>query len=133
MNKGMKTYLPLWFVLCVIVNVIAWVIPVEHDTLFYTSYGFIMGSLLVQLAVVMISLREKQKDVKIPAVVFSVAGTLLTILVSFICLFLQAKPWIVTVLGTVILGLNIITVLLSNSTRERAIERDLRNAGRRNP
>ena len=122
MSRGLKTYLPIWAVLCAIVNVIIWVTSFEHNSLFYTAYGFIMGSLVLQLIIYLL-VSKKHKDIRIPAVVFSVIGTVLTIIVSFICLFLKLQKWLI-ILGAIIIGLTIVIVLLSNNTRERTMERD---------
>ena len=62
MSKGLKTFLPVWLVFAVVVSVITWVIPVDHNELFFIGYGFIMGSLLLQLVVVVISMKNEQND-----------------------------------------------------------------------
>lgn len=126
MSKGFKSYLPIWAILFVLFNVIAWVVPVDHDQLFFTGYGFTVGAMIVQLLISYFALRANAKEVKYTSVVFSVSGMLLVAIISIIAIVLKAKPWILVVINSIVLALNYITVISAKSVYEKRAEADRR-------
>lgn len=110
MSKGFKSYFPAWMILMALINVIAWVVPVDHNKTFFVAYGFTMGAMLVQLTITLIALTSKEKAIKYPAVIFSICGAVLVVLISALCVWFKAKAWIVVVVNSVVLALNWILV-----------------------
>lgn len=126
MKKRLSLYLPVWLIFTVVLGVILFTVPFAHDGLFKVCAGFIFGSMLMQLITVVLSLRENNHNISTPSVVFSLFGTLIVVVLAFVLLAVKAQPWIMTVAGALLLGVNLIVVILSNGTRKRAVERDER-------
>ena len=119
MSKGMKTFLPSWAILMLLFNVIAWVVPADHDKTFYTAYGFAMGAMIVQLLIGCIGLNSNEKKVKYPLMIFSLCGVLLVVLIGVICVWLKAKAWIVVVIESIVLALNWLTVIATKTRHQK--------------
>lgn len=126
MSKGFKTYLSVWAILFALFNIIAWVVPVDHDQLFFTGYGFTVGAMLIQLLISYFALKASVKEVKYTSVIFSVFGMLLIAVINILSIILKTKSWILVVINSIVLALNYITVISAKSVYEKRAEADRR-------
>lgn len=119
MSKGFKSYFPVWMILMALSNVIAWVIPVDHDKTFFVAYGFAMGAMVIQLVISFAVMSSDEKALKYPVVLFSICGVFLVALVSVLCVWLKAKVWVAIVVNSIILALNWILLQIIRTVKNK--------------
>ena len=119
MSKGFKSYFPVWAILMVLFNVIAWVVPVDHDKTFFAAYGFTMGAMVIQLVISLAVMSSEEKALKYPIVIFSICGVAFVALVNVLCVWLKGKIWVIVVVNSIILAFNYLTLITQKEVERK--------------
>lgn len=121
MNKYFKTYFRIWLILIVMFNVCAFALPGyamgynKFTPSFWMVYGFVMSSLLVQLACAYIANASTDKEKQFlnsSMIMISYAGLISVLGVGIVCIMIPKIPaWVCVVACTIVFGCNVIKLI----------------------
>ena len=131
LSKNLVKTIVIYLIALIIVNIVVFSIPFEHNSVFWAAYVFIMVAILAQIGVAVLALSNsnglKKKMYTFP--IFKMGGIYLAVqlilsLVFFIvATFVPDFPsWIAWVVCVVVLGVFTILILLTDTARDEIVK-----------
>lgn len=136
MKNGFFKYFPVWLIVIAVLNVLAWVPPFERDSLFYTVYGIVMATFVIQLFIVLLAFSNRNRSVSNPLFIYSIVGLVMLFAVNYYFIgdyygywrwFSYSRPlqpWMFIVINAIFLGLHYIFLIAMSISLNKNVERD---------
>lgn len=122
MKKTFKSYICVWSICLILFNVIAFVVPNEMKSNFWTGYIFISLVLLGQLFCASIAFKSENAEkffYNFPLISISFTGTLVMIVIGGLTMAISTVPvWVGIVLCLIVLAFTAIAVINASVVSE---------------
>lgn len=131
LSKNLIKTIAIYAIAIVIVNLIVFSIPFEHNSAFWAAYVFCMVAILAQIGVAFLAMSNsiglKKKVYSFPifkmGAIYLVVQLCLSLVFFIIATFFEDFPsWIAWVICTIVLGVFTILILLTDTARDEIIK-----------
>ena len=125
MPNGFKKFLPVWLIAFIATIAIAWILPVERDSLFHVIYYFIIAAFTIELCISYYAFKN-EKEVAYPLFIYSILGVVMIVIATWkiISKHLWVKPWLMAIIYIIILALHYLLLIILNTSLKKNVERD---------
>lgn len=131
LSKNTVKTIAIYAIVLVIVNLIVFSIPFEHNSAFWAGYIFSMVAILAQIAVAFLAMSNavgiKKKVYTFPifkmGAIYLAVQLCISLVLFIVATFVEEFPsWIAWVVCIIVLGIFTILVLLTDTTRDEIIK-----------
>lgn len=130
MKKTYKSYISVWSICLLLFNVIAFVVPNEMKSNFWTGYIFITLAFLGQLFCASIAFKSENAEkffYNFPLISISFTGTLVMIVIGGLTMAISAVPvWVGIALCLIVLAFTAIAVINASVVSETVSDVDIK-------